>query len=628
MNQLEFVVVGNGGREHCLVEILREWGKVYSLGGSDRIREVATPLDPEKAIALSAPLSDEMISRILEKKEAIVVIGPEQPLSVGWVDQILEKNPHHKILGPGKRSSQLETSKWWAKELMEKYRVPTARALKITKMEEFSEVISQFSPPYVVKADGLAAGKGVAVCATEEKARDFVMDILEEKAFGDQAFCLMEEYLEGRELSVFMVLDGNSAIQIGIARDYKRLQEGDKGPNTGGMGAYSPLPDMSAEDEINLFRSVIRPLLSGLHKEELFYKGFLYLGLIKKEDSFKVLEINVRLGDPETQVVLPLLRSRIADLFSRAVEGQLSTLSGEEGILQIDSNFWMVQPEGSAICVVLAAPGYPPDPQRDISLPGLDGHLKVLPPSQYIFLSGTRREGSRWTSSGGRVLSVVTLHHNLQVARQKSYEKVAELAFTRLVYRRDIAQIAVREREGEVRVQKPLVSIVMGSASDLPTMQEASALLTQFNIPYEIRILSAHRSPDAATEFAHQAEKRGIEVIIVGAGGAAHLAGHMASYTVLPIVSVPMLTSSLGGLDSLYSIVQMPSGIPVATMAIGKAGAKNAAIMAAVILGGQYPDLRETVRSYKQYLAKQVLKDDQDLQQMGVAEFLKSREPN
>jgi 5-(carboxyamino)imidazole ribonucleotide mutase len=194
--------------------------------------------------------------------------------------------------------------------------------------------------------------------------------------------------------------------------------------------------------------------------------------------------------------------------------------------------------------------------------------------------------------------------------------------FSRLIYRNDIALISTKEKESAQGPKKNLVTIVMGSASDLSIMQEGAKIFDELKIPYNIRILSAHRSPEATALFSKEAEEKGVEVIIVGAGGAAHLAGVIASHTVLPVVSVPMETSPLGGLDSLYSIVQMPSGVPVATMAIGKAGAKNAAIMAAIILGGHFPEIRDSVRNFKENLVKKVLAEDALVQEIGYKEFL------
>ncbi|RME86499.1 MAG: phosphoribosylamine--glycine ligase [Planctomycetota bacterium] len=622
MSGIQFLIIGSGGREHALVEVFRTAGEVFSLGGSDKIREIAMPLDKEGPVSLKEPLPPEMVELLSQKEDMIIVFGPEQPLAEGWVDQLVSKNPNLKILGPSKEKAQLESSKAFCKAFLQRNGIPTPKSLICETLEELENHLESMEAPYVVKADGLAAGKGVGIFDTKEEAKAFGKAILVDGKFGKQSKCLLEEYVEGDERSLFLLLDGARAVQLGIAKDYKRLHDNDQGPNTGGMGAFTPVPGMDGAKEMELFRTIIRPLLQALQKEKLFYRGFLYLGLVETQKGFQVFEINVRLGDPEAEALLPLLGKDFANLCIKAVEGQFPLLSGANNLLQLDSNFWTLRKENSSVTVVLASPGYPENPQVDIPLPGLTEFEQKKPSNLFIFHNGTKKDGEKWITRGGRVLTITAIHPDLSLARQKCYEAISSLGFNLLHFRTDIGKIEIpRKKEGDGK-RKPLVSIVMGSASDLPTMKECAEMLEKFGIPFEVRILSAHRSPEKTSEYAKGAEERGIEVIIAGAGGAAHLAGLIAAQTVLPVVSVPMETSSLGGLDSLYSIVQMPTGVPVATMAIGKAGARNGAIMAATILGTAYPEIRDRVRAYKKYLAQRVLEADRNIQEEGYKKLL------
>lgn len=452
MTEKTFVIVGKGGREHCLARLLSQSSNrpLHSVGGSDAVREVAGPVEGDRQLSLDGPIPAEGLPLVtLEESPdvATVIFGPEQPLAEGWVDQLeryrRETDREFYWLGPNQQAAQLESSKGWCKAFLQRWNVPTGEAVDVHSLDEFDEIQEKLSPPYVIKADGLAAGKGVGIFEDFDEARQFVRDVLEEKKYGSQTHCLVEEFLDGTELSIFLLLDGERACQLGMARDHKRLQDGDKGPNTGGMGAYSPLADIGPGGEKEIYETVISPLLKGLAEEDIFYRGFLYLGLIRTKKGFHVLEINVRMGDPETQVVLPLIAegNRLATLFHSAARGDFtpSLESDFPEAEKVSPQFYRIPTEKTGICVVLASPGYPEAYQKGMDLPGLENET---PSGEggYVFHGGTRRENNRWVTNGGRVLGVVQLADTLENARKKCYDRISNFEFDTLFYRQDIAR--------------------------------------------------------------------------------------------------------------------------------------------------------------------------------------------
>ncbi len=433
-----FSIIGKGGREYALASILARAHKVYSFGGSDAIREIAEPLDRDVAVDLEKPLSDEARDALLAKPDAVIVFGPEQPMAAGWVDQIRMKAPDARMLGPNQFAAQLESSKWWAKEFMRRNAIPTGAAERIKTVEDFDRFTLQFEPPYVIKADGLAAGKGVAIFKDVGDARAFVDGIVSGDSFGLPQTALIEEFMAGPELSVFLLLDGSCAMQIGTARDYKRAYDNDEGPNTGGMGSFTPVPDISDDDQREIYETVLRPILDGLNKDGIFYRGFLYVGLIRTAQGFRVLEFNVRLGDPETQAVLPVLGDRLPALLELAATGALNQYS--EDVDRVADAFMRIPTGSAAVCVVMASEGYPSASPSGLPLTGLDEASRQLAPGQYIFHAGTRRSPEGWVTNGGRVLNVASVADSISSARAKTYELISQLALPNLRYRTDIAR--------------------------------------------------------------------------------------------------------------------------------------------------------------------------------------------
>ena len=435
-----FTVVGKGGREHALAALLAREHRVHSFGGSDAIRAVAEPLDSGLTVALDAPLDAEGLAALRAEPESIIVFGPEQPMAAGWVDQIRLQAPEARVLGPNQYAAQLESSKWWAKEFMTRNAVPTGAAERIKAAADFDRFALRFEPPYVIKADGLAAGKGVALFDEAGPARAFVEGIVDGSLFGQPQTALIEEFLDGPELSIFLLLDGSGAVQLGTARDYKRAYDGDAGPNTGGMGSFTPVPDVSDADQQTIYETILRPILDGLQRDGIFYRGFLYVGLMRTSRGFKVLEFNVRMGDPETQAVLPVVGGHLPALLTAAADGQLAALEAAPWLERVAPDFARVRTDRSAVCVVLASQGYPGSSPSGLPLAGLDAVAAVLDEDQYLFHAGTQRTEGGWATHGGRVLNVVQVAGTVPAARAQCYALIDRLGLDGLRFRTDIAR--------------------------------------------------------------------------------------------------------------------------------------------------------------------------------------------
>jgi|DewCreStandDraft_3_1066083.scaffolds.fasta_scaffold00431_4 phosphoribosylamine--glycine ligase len=592
---MNVLVVGSGGREHALV---------WALCQSPRVKRIyACPGNPGiAALAETLPISPTEVPSLVRAAEELsidlTVVGPEAPLVAGIVDAFRDRGL--RIFGPTAAASLLEGSKVFAKELMRRSGIPTAESWIFSDPSEAKTFVRKAGRPLVVKADGLAGGKGAIVAMTPEEGVHAVGLLMEERIFGESGSrVVIEEFLEGEEVSFFALSDGRTVLPLLAVRDHKRLRDGDHGPNTGGMGAYAPVPFVDEALVTRIMREILVPTVEAMSRERRPFTGVLYAGLMLTRDGPKVLEFNVRFGDPEAQVLLPLLQTDVLDLLEAVVEGQLDDLTIS----------WR---DGAAACVVLASKGYPDRMEAGSVIEGLDGEK---PPGVLVFHAGTGWKEGKVVASGGRVLNVVGLGRNLQEAVERAYLGVEQIRFEGMQYRKDIGPtgfVGPFGTAGQNPLSRrpdspaPLVGIVLGSDSDLPVMEEATRLLEKFGIPYEVTIASAHRSPRRALTYAETAGERGLKVLIAAAGGAAHLPGVLASSTPLPVIGVPMEATPLGGLDSLLSMVQMPGGVPVAVVSIGKAGARNAAILAAQILGTADSEIRRRVESYKAELAREV----------------------
>ncbi|RLC24536.1 MAG: phosphoribosylamine--glycine ligase [Deltaproteobacteria bacterium] len=579
---MKVLVIGGGGREHALVWKIAQSPKVkkiYCAPGNAGIADLATCL----------PINSGDINKLLEfaKKEKIdlTIVGPENPLCNGIVD-IFEKQGL-KVFGANQKAVEIESSKSFAKDLMNKYGINTAAGKTFTSYKKAEDYIRKTGAPVVVKADGLAAGKGVIVCKTVSKAIDALKLIIKKRAFGDAGNkVVVEECLTGEEASFLAFTDGKNLLPLPSSQDHKAIYDNDQGPNTGGMGAYSSAPIIDRFMHKKIMEEIMMPTIQAMASEGRPYKGVLYAGLMLDKDRIKVLEFNARFGDPEAQPLLMRIKNDIVPIMEATIEGTLDKCK-----LEIDDR--------ATVCVVMASKGYPGSYKKGITISGLKDVKRMK--DVVVFHAGTDKKEKTIVTNGGRVLGVTALGNSVKKAISKAYSAASRITWDGVYYRKDIGQKALKRIE-----QPPKVGIVMGSDSDYKVMEETVAALKKFDIPFEMTVASAHRSPEKAHEFASSAQKRGLKVIIAGAGHAAHLAGAIAAYTSLPVIGVPIDSSALQGLDSLLSTVQMPPGIPVATVAIGKPGARNAGILAAQILAVSDAGLEKMLDNYKKEMAAKV----------------------
>ncbi len=421
---MKILVIGNGGREHALAWQLAQ--------GNEGIELVCTPGNAgiaEIAACVNIPATDvqPLTQFASERKFDLTIVGPEAPLCDGIVDAFEAKGL--KIFGPTRKAAQLEGSKAFAKEFLLTHNIPTAAARVFENVEPARVFVRKMGAPIVVKADGLAAGKGVIMAQTVEEADKAISDMMEKKIFGEAgARVIIEECLQGEEASVMALLDGKTVKLLTPAQDHKRAYDGDKGPNTGGMGAYSPTPMLTPDIRTQVFEMFLQTL-SALKSEKIEYRGVLYAGLMLTDRGPKVLEFNCRFGDPETQVVLPRLETNLAEVLLATVESRLETIELE----------WKRE---AAVCVVMTSKGYPGDYERGKPITGLKDAAELSNVS--VFHAGTKKnEDGTIVTDGGRVLGVTALGEELEDATLNAYEAVSRIRFEGAQYRRDIAAHAL-----------------------------------------------------------------------------------------------------------------------------------------------------------------------------------------
>ena len=579
---MKILVVGSGGREHTLVWKIAESplvDKIYCAPGNAGTATLA------ENVSIGAEDIDALATFAQENQIDLTVVGPEGPLVAGIADVFEEKGL--TVFGPSGAAAQLEGSKVFSKNHMLKYGIPCAAGKAFTDPERAKLYAKALGAPCVVKADGLAAGKGVIVCTTLEEANTAIDDMLEGNKFGDAgAVVVVEECLKGEEASFIVLTDGNTVLALPESQDHKRIFDDDKGPNTGGMGAYSPAPVLDHLLRTKAMEEVMIPAVKGMAKEGTPFKGVLYAGLMVDKENIKVLEFNTRLGDPETQPILMRLQNDLVPLMEACCNGTLHNHK-----IKIDPR--------AAMCVVIAAGGYPGSYEKGHEITGLDQANEVK--DTVVFHAGTAMDNGKVVASGGRVLGVTSLGDTVETAINTAYEACGKIAFKDCFKRKDIGAKALKRM-----AIPPQVGVIMGSDSDFPVMQKALIMLKQFDIPYYVTVASAHRTPEKAVQLASQAREQGVKVLICGAGHAAHLAGVIAAHTTLPVLGVPIDSSALQGMDALLATVQMPPGIPVSTMAIGKSGAQNAGITAAQIIGVSDPVVAEKLAAFKKEMADKV----------------------
>jgi len=370
------------------------------------------------------PTDIDGLARIAQEKRIdLTVVGPEAPLAEGIVDQFLIRGM--QIFGPTKQGTEIESSKVFAKELMQKHNIPCAKSVSFSDYSKAKEYLQKQTPPIVVKADGLAAGKGVIVADSIPQALEALSNIMEAKAFGAAGGrVLVEEHLAGKEMSVFAFTDAHSLVPMVAACDYKRLYDGDQGPNTGGMGSYSPPHFLEPALAKKVVETIMEPTVKAMHDEGRPYKGVLYGGLMVTNNGPKVLEFNARFGDPEAQVTLPLLKSDLVDIMLAVVDNKLEQVKAQ----------WS---DGACVGVVMASGGYPASYKTGFAISGLDELDKDI----IVFHAGTKLESGEVLTNGGRVLTVVATGKNLAEAREKVYKNIPRIHFEGCHYRKDIALI-------------------------------------------------------------------------------------------------------------------------------------------------------------------------------------------
>jgi phosphoribosylamine--glycine ligase len=579
---MKVLVIGGGGREHALVWKIAQSPmvkKVFCAPGNAGISDLA------ECVPIGAGDVQGLLEFARQHKIGLTVVGPEGPLSEGIVD--LFEQEGLRIFGASRRAAEIESSKSFAKDLMMRYRIPTAGGQSFYSFPQAERYLRKRGAPVVVKANGLAAGKGVIVCATEAEALEALQRIMIKREFGDAGNqVVIEDCLTGEEASFLAFTDGKTVLPMPSSQDHKAIYDDDRGPNTGGMGAYSPAPVVDRLMHRKIMNEVMLPTVKAMAAEGRPYKGVLYAGVMIERDRVRVLEFNGRFGDPEAQPLLMRIKSDIVPVMEAVIDGRL-----DQCRLEIDDR--------AAVCVVMASEGYPGNYPKGLPIKGLDAAKKIR--DAVVFHAGTTLKGQSVVTDGGRVLGVTALGETVAAAIDKAYQAVGKIKWEGAYFRKDIGQKAIKRLS-----QPPDVGIVMGSDSDLPVMEEAAAVLKKFGIPFEMTIASAHRSPARAMALAAGARERGLKVLIAGAGHAAHLAGVLAAHTSLPVIGVPIDSSSLQGLDSLLSTVQMPPGVPVATMALGKSGARNAGIFAAQMLALSDPKVAAAIDNFKQELAADV----------------------
>ncbi|MFH0809632.1 MAG: phosphoribosylamine--glycine ligase [Pseudomonadota bacterium] len=586
---MKVLVVGGGGREHALcwkIAQSRLVSKVFCAPGNAGIAAVA------ECVAIDDTDLERLVDFAAREAVGLTVIGPEAPLAAGLADLLAQRGLD--VFGPCKAAARLEGSKSFAKHIMEANGVPTAQAKSFDSLSSALAYIMECPLPVVVKADGLAAGKGVVVAKERAVAVAALNQIMNLKIFGEAGeSVLVEECLEGEEASFLTFTDGETILPLPASQDHKRVYDGDRGPNTGGMGAYSPAPVITPALERQIIDEIMRPTINGLAKEGIPYRGVLYAGLMISQGRPKVLEFNCRFGDPETQPLLMRLESDLVEIMLACARGGLASVRSR----------WSHK---SAVCVVMASGGYPGPYQKGQRISGLADAGQV--PETVVFHAGTVGKNGLVVTNGGRVLGVTSLGEGIGEAMDRTYEAASHIEFAGAHFRKDIGARALR-REGH----GPRVGIVMGSGSDLPVMQQAAKALADLGVACIMTISSAHRSPDRTLNTIRGWEQAGVKVIIAGAGAAAHLAGTIAAHTTLPVIGVPLDSSPLKGIDALLATAQMPSGVPVATMALGSAGATNAGVLAAQILALEDPALTDRLREHRRALAEKVERQAADL---------------
>jgi phosphoribosylamine---glycine ligase len=426
---MKVLVIGGGGREHALVWALRKSAQVTEVlcaPGNGGIAQLA------RCIPVDAGNLHEMVNLVAIKQPALTVVGPELPLSLGLVDELTKRG--FRVFGPTQAAARLETSKAFAKEFMQRQDIPTAAHAVCTTLDDVRQELRRFTVPVVVKADGLAAGKGVVLCETYLQAEEAAAQMFSGALLGTaETEVVLEEFLTGEEISFFALSDGRHAIEIASAQDHKRVGEGDTGPNTGGMGAYSTDGLVTPAMRQWLLRNVAQKVVDGMRSEGEPFKGILFCGIMMTPSGPMVLEFNTRFGDPETEAILLRLETDILDLFDASIDGTANQLT-------------IRMRPGASVCVIAASGGYPGKYATGKLISGLPP-VDQQGDDVVIFHSGTALKDGRLVTAGGRVLAIAAVAPDLRTALDKAYAELAKISFEGMQFRRDIAHRALRQEQ-------------------------------------------------------------------------------------------------------------------------------------------------------------------------------------
>ncbi len=414
---MNVLVIGNGGREHAVVRALAKSpkvNKIYAMKGNAGIGELAELIDIDYCDL-------KAVGDWVDQKGDIdfTVVTPDDPLALGLVDELESRG--HRAFGPKKNAAIIEASKAFSKELMKKYNIPTAKYATFSDYEEAKGYVEKAPLPLVLKADGLALGKGVLICKTREEALSGLAEMMLESKFGAAGSqVVVEEFLEGPEVSCLAFTDGKTIVPMITSCDHKRAKDNDEGLNTGGMGTFSPAPFFGEKSKKEVMEKIMLPTMYAMNAENRTFKGVLYFGLMKTKDGYKVIEYNARFGDPETQVILPMLKTDLMEIFEAIVDERLAEITIE----------WR---EGACVCLVLASGGYPEryEKGKEITVGALDEDIVLCH-------AGTAIKEGKLVTSGGRVLGVCARGEDIEAARQKTYAAAEKIHFDGMYYRKDI----------------------------------------------------------------------------------------------------------------------------------------------------------------------------------------------
>ncbi len=416
---MRILVVGSGGREHALcwkISTSKRVKDIYCAPGNGGTSLVATNVD------IKVNDIEGLLAFALEKEIDLTIVGPEEPLCLGIVDEFLKNGL--RIFGANKKSAQLEGSKEFSKEFMKNYNIPTAKYSSYTDYDQALEGLKEHSYPLVIKADGLCAGKGVVICNTEEEAKDCLKEILQDKKFGEEGSkVIIEEFLDGIETSLLCFITEGRVIPMDTARDYKKIFDGDEGPNTGGVGCFSPNEMFSKELYRKIEKNILNNIRFGLSNDEMNFKGVLYIGLMIVDDEPIVLEFNVRFGDPEAEVLIPRLSGDIIDVFQKTIDGVLNKTD-------------LVWDEDYCVTVIAHSDGYPGEFEKGLEITGLED----LDENIILFHNGTKMVDDKLVTDGGRVFAVTAMGKTLEEASDNIYNNIGKIKFKGISYRKDIAK--------------------------------------------------------------------------------------------------------------------------------------------------------------------------------------------